>query len=850
MLELRRINPCQHDAYNFHALIQPDSKAKLTNFVDIFMQSIAEDAAQQRKRYPEKYEVPDENQVIISDEAAIKIESTVRRWHPEVYWPDDGDDLKTFKQPTTKKLCPHTSDSDNCGCVLPYKERKMSAFQRPQVQNDCFKFDIDNRESFRNLQVVESLILHGEMDAILRSCAYEECQLAKWREHRECECTQVYFGWRSIYEDAIRMYMILNIIQHFPEIREANGSPIEDYRNLAAYQQAVRSSTESGYRSEIAMFPHRDFLGIEKDQFWWNPRPHDVPRWKHIMRFDTNGFENYQKGLDRFGFSCSDDESDAESHNGSSTNSGNKSSAENDSDDGSSDEPEEKDPEEVENMFYTLEFYPLGLMSYDDFLNFEKLMEYRPSPPDISHVRSILFQKGLPIEITDRILERIAQPLLYRTIAIEGRNGAKSIGTLLLKTFVENPQLAEQVRAVSLTDCIKLSEQVEILDRDATKTLVRSAMEKLDVPPALKRMMMRKIAYSDFAALILAYMPHLQVFDCTIGDRTFILPWLLSASPDAGRPLGWLKRDRKVEVSDAEDNDKKQEENDFSDDEYYVAKKEEYDFSDEEEYVVDYAKKVSMEEYQQKGISKGTFANYRFANLIEIRIRAVEYPGAIEGAWTIEPLLLNSKLKILRTFGTACYRTIQRNRGPGEGMIGSLRELKSLRHLGVSKEAFIGEIEPLSRLSEVLPESIETLHLYCGGIWKTQDWVESERELHNQDIYNLLLDGMPNLREISVERCKTSFDSSNHYELYADLDNAATAADEEEDGVSCFSDKDPEGLYKPQFRPEEFMHSKEAEWPPELHVAGWVVDIVEEGLYKIRGRPAYDFRVVILTRKT
>ncbi|CCT66433.1 uncharacterized protein FFUJ_03462 [Fusarium fujikuroi IMI 58289] len=386
------------------------------------------------------------------------------------------------------------------------------------------------------------------------------------------------------------------------------------------------------------MFPHRDFLGIEKDQFWWNPRPHDVPRWKHIMRFDTNGFENYQKGLDRFGFSCSDDESDAESHNGSSTNSGNKSSAENDSDDGSSDEPEEKDPEEVENMFYTLEFYPLGLMSYDDFLNFEKLMEYRPSPPDISHVRSILFQKGLPIEITDRILERIAQPLLYRTIAIEGRNGAKSIGTLLLRTFVENPQLAEQVRAVSLTDCIKLSEQVEILDRDATKTLVRSAMEKLDVPPALKRMMMRKIAYSDFAALILAYMPHLQVVDCTIGVRTFILPWLLSASPDAGRPLGWLKRDRKVEVSDAEDNDKKQEENDFSDDEYYVAKKE-----------------VSMEEYQQKGISKGTFANYRFANLIEIRIRAVEYPGAIEGAWTIEPLLLNSKLKILRTFGTAWY---------------------------------------------------------------------------------------------------------------------------------------------------------------------------------------------------
>ncbi|KAL9570834.1 hypothetical protein ACKAV7_005171 [Fusarium commune] len=405
MLELRRTNPCQHDACNFHALIQPDSKGKLANFVDNFMQSVAEDAAQQRKKYPEEHEVPNENEVIISDEAATKIESTVRRWHPEDYWPDGDDDLETFNQPTTKKLCPHTNESDNCGCVLPYKERKMSAFQRPQAQNDCFKFDIDNRESFRNLQVVESLILHGEMDAILRSCTYEECQLAKWWEHRECDCTQVTFGWRSISEHGIRMYVILNILHQFPETWDADGSPIEDYRNLAAYQQAVRSSTESGYRSEIVMFPHRDFLGIEKNQFWWNPRPHDVPRWKHFMRFDTLGFENYQKGLDRFGFPYSDDESDAESNDGSSTKSGNRSSAGNDSDDGSSDEPEEKDPEEVENMFYKLEFYPFGLMSYDDFLNFEKLMDYQLSPSDISHVRGILCQKGLPVEISDCILE-------------------------------------------------------------------------------------------------------------------------------------------------------------------------------------------------------------------------------------------------------------------------------------------------------------------------------------------------------------------------------------------------------------------------------------------------------------
>ncbi|KAF4501784.1 hypothetical protein FAGAP_2031 [Fusarium agapanthi] len=157
-LELRHANPCQHDAYSLHALVQPGRRAKLANFVDIFIQSIAEDAAQQRKQYPEEYRM-----------SGVGIQS---------------------------------------------------------------------------------------------------------------------------------------ILQQFPETWDAGGSPIDDYRNLAAYP--------AGGTIE-------DFLGIEKDQFWWNPRRHDVPRWKHIMRFDTNGFENYQKGLDRFGFPYSDDESDAESHDGSST---------------------------------------------------------------------------------------------------------------------------------------------------------------------------------------------------------------------------------------------------------------------------------------------------------------------------------------------------------------------------------------------------------------------------------------------------------------------------------------------------------------------------------------------------
>ncbi|RBQ69458.1 hypothetical protein FVER14953_20928 [Fusarium verticillioides] len=203
----------------------------------------------------------------------------------------------------------------------------------------------------------------------------------------------------------------------------------------------------------------------------------------------------------------------------------------------------------------------------------------------------------------------------------------------------------------------------------------------------------------------------------------------------------------------------------------------------------------------------------------------------------------------LYTFFFESYSTTCRGRGPGEGMIGSPRELRSLKHLGVSKEALIGEIEPLVRLSEVLPESIETLHLYCSGIWKTEDQVESERELYNQDVYDLLLDRMPNLSEIRIERLSTGHDMWYPYGSDSDSD-VATAADNNYDDASCFSDKDPQGLYKPQFGPEEFIYSKEAEWLPELHAAGWTVDIAEERLYKILGGPGCDFYVITLTRKT
>lgn len=143
------------------------------------------------------------------------------------------------------------------------------------------------------------------------------------------------------------------------------------------------------------------------------------------------------------------------------------------------------------------------------------------------------------------------------------------------------------------------------------------------------------------------------------------------------------------------------------------------------------------------------------------------------------------------------------------------------------------------RLSDVLPESIETLDLHCGKVYELEDWVEFERELYKQEVYKLLLDGMPNLREIRMER----YDDWHEFGQYnPNLDD-----------VSYFDADDPEDYCNPEeldyFR-SEYIYPKEAEWPAELHVNGWDVDIVEARLYEIRGRPTCNCNIITLSRKT
>ncbi|GKT99595.1 hypothetical protein FLAG1_01068 [Fusarium langsethiae] len=400
VFDLKPTNPCQHDAPNLHPRDEPETGQKLSQFLDAFFKAANLDAQREREKYPERYDPldagiflrsmtgeeqqdegvrrqydrPSKKQVILADELVDKITPTVRRWYPKN---KDGSISVKFEQ---GPQCPHINDSDKCECVLPFKERQLAAFQREYYPNDCWEFYQYNGEAYRNLEFVKTLILLGEMDPVLQVCSSDECHLARWWEAGPCYCEGMNLGWNVICDYAIKMYLTLNILYYFPETWQANdGSSIDDYRSLASYQMAIRLCTISE-GCQIATYPHRDIFGIQDKQFSSHARPFDMSRWKQFLKLDDYTVSRMREMNPEWDIG----------------------------------------PEFTKPSAYKLRFYPYGLMTYDEFLNFEKPVSYQPHSNDVSHVRWMLGQKGLPAELTDIILSR-ADYISGRSLPVDGK---------------------------------------------------------------------------------------------------------------------------------------------------------------------------------------------------------------------------------------------------------------------------------------------------------------------------------------------------------------------------------------------------------------------------------------------
>jgi hypothetical protein len=163
---------------NLYPRMKSNQATDLNYFVDAFVKNLEEHAACERKKYQQHDDPPQPSDVILNEATVRKISPTVRRWRKH-WW--------------SQMLCPSETcslrdpDSEPCKCEpLPMKERQMFAFLR-QFDNIeyCHYFGQNNAVLF-NLEVVKSLLLYGEMDALFRICAHPETHLKRTYDKRVC----------------------------------------------------------------------------------------------------------------------------------------------------------------------------------------------------------------------------------------------------------------------------------------------------------------------------------------------------------------------------------------------------------------------------------------------------------------------------------------------------------------------------------------------------------------------------------------------------------------------------------------------------------------------------------------
>jgi hypothetical protein len=187
-------NSCNCGTVNLHPLLRKNQGKAFNDFVKAFLKSIEKHTNSERAKYRPKYDIPDPTDVIIDASIARKIMPTVRRW-------------RQYGRRVNDFICPGVRDRGDrahrfgyCQCSdLPDEERRASAFLRPYIENGCFRFFEMNNDAFFNLELVKTLILHGEMDPVLRMCAHPDADLIRsWWSKAQCGCMvsdgSSYFG--------------------------------------------------------------------------------------------------------------------------------------------------------------------------------------------------------------------------------------------------------------------------------------------------------------------------------------------------------------------------------------------------------------------------------------------------------------------------------------------------------------------------------------------------------------------------------------------------------------------------------------------------------------------------------
>lgn len=271
-------NPCEGGVTDLFPRGKPGQGKQLNYFAGAFARTMQEHAESERRKWPETFDPPEPEDVILSDAVVKKISATVRRYSSKDDYSILGSNFpRTMNRSYTGQLCNHQGSESACHCPIAYEERKSKFLAHKFEQNDCYQFFDVNGEAYRCLELVKTLLLHGELESVLQivsNPAADYHTQRRW-EIMECQCSSEDLGWGSICNFALMAYLALNLLYCFPSLhnrppaeqsRIDSSGPVEDYRETRMYQKMLARLTKE-CTSEVSTYPHRQFFGIHDEQF-------------------------------------------------------------------------------------------------------------------------------------------------------------------------------------------------------------------------------------------------------------------------------------------------------------------------------------------------------------------------------------------------------------------------------------------------------------------------------------------------------------------------------------------------------------------------------------------------------
>ncbi|EED16257.1 hypothetical protein TSTA_013570 [Talaromyces stipitatus ATCC 10500] len=340
--------PTWQNPSNLYFRSKDNQENDVRYFATCFAKTIREHTTCERKKFAENYDVSGKDDIILDDTTVQKTSPLVYKWRQSYRWDlADKSKPKVCMSTSIRKLCTH-NDGFNCGCAIPFKERKVSSFLRRYYSNDCYKFYRENRDQFYNIELAKTLILYDEMEPILRVCSHPDVDYKRWHSVLECYDTDQQAGWDIVYISALNAYLCLNILYCFPALwDDASSTRPIDYRSTKVYQRTLRSCTWSDVTSEVPHYPHRAFFGIDDRQFREWPRMSPEFGTKYMPDIYTLSEWSFRDRV-----------------------------------------------------------FPYGAAPIDDFLKSENEVGYLPDVASVALVRTILYSKGLPPELTADVMEK------------------------------------------------------------------------------------------------------------------------------------------------------------------------------------------------------------------------------------------------------------------------------------------------------------------------------------------------------------------------------------------------------------------------------------------------------------